>query len=97
MATIVTGGGGGLLGGLGKLAGAAGVLTGNPWLGALGMGMGAADSLINGGSPQGAVGQVLSGLLYGGWQNPAAGNIASTKPYEATALDWAKMYQGGRR
>lgn len=93
MATIVTKGGGGLLGGLGKLAGIAGMATGNPWLGALGMGMGAVNGMMNG-DTQGAMEQVLAGILNGGWQNPASGNIAS--PYEATPADWARMRGGWR-
>ena len=91
MATIVTGGGGGLLGGLGKIAGLAGMATGTPWLSMLGLGMGAADSVMNG-NPQGALGQVLGGILTNGWMNPASGNIAS--PYEATSKDWFKMMYG---
>ena len=94
MATIVTKGGGGLLGGLGKAAGVAGMLTGTPWLSALGLGMGAADSAMNG-NGTGALEQVLSGILNGGWMNPADGNIANANPYEATPKDWAKMYRGG--
>ena len=92
MATIVAKGGGGLLGGLGKVAGIAGMATGTPWLSMLGLGMGAANSAMNG-DPQGAIGQVLGGILTNGWQNPASGNIAS--PYEATAQDWMKMLRPG--
>ena len=92
MATIVTKGGGGLLGGLGKVAGIAGMATGTPWLSMLGLGMGAADSAMNG-NPGGAMEQVLGQILKNGWQNPAGGNIAS--PYEATAQDWMRMLRPG--
>lgn len=86
MATIVAKGGGGLLGGLGKVAGIAGMATGTPWLSMLGLGMGA----MNGNSSaQEEIDGVLGQMLKNGWQNPAEGNIAS--PYEATAKDWAGM------
>lgn len=79
MAVIQTGGGGGILGTLGKIAGLGGmVIPGAQWLTPLGIGMGAADSVI-GGNPQGAVSQLVSGLASGGfgdWFNPASGNLA---------------------
>ena len=47
MAVIQTGGGGGILGTLGKIAGLGGmVIPGAQWLTPLGIGMGAADSVI---------------------------------------------------
>ena len=95
MATIVTKGGGGLLSGLGKAAGVAGMVTGTPWLSALGLGMGAANSAM-GGDTTGALGQILEGVLASGWMNPAAGNIANANPYEAGAEDWARMRGGWR-
>ena len=84
------GGGGGLLGGLGALASIGGMLTGQPWLSALGTGLNAANGMMNGnaqsaGSLAGAIGDLING-----WKNPVNGNIAKT-PYQATADDWARM------
>lgn len=89
MAVIQTGGGGGLFGTLGKIAGLAGmVVPGAQWLTPLGIGMGAADSLASG-NPQGALSQLVSGVASGGfdsWLNPAAGNLAVNQ----TAWDRAR-------
>ena len=78
MAVIQTGGGGGILGTLGKIAGLGGmVIPGAQWLTPLGIGMGAADSVI-GGNPQGALSQLVAGVASGGfdnWINPASGNL----------------------
>ena len=78
MAVIQTGGGGGILGTLGKIAGLGGmVIPGAQWLTPLGIGMGAADSVI-GGNPQGALSQLVAGVGSGGfnnWTNPASGNL----------------------
>ena len=78
MAVIQTGGGGGMLGTLGKIAGLGGmVIPGAQWLTPLGIGMGAADSVI-GGNPQGALSQLVAGVASGGfnnWINPASGNL----------------------
>lgn len=79
MAVIQTGGGGGLLGTLGKVAGLGGMLIpGAQWLTPLGIGLGAADSVASG-NPQGALTQLISGIKDGdfdSWFNPAAGNLA---------------------
>ena len=93
MAVMYSGGGGGLLGGLGGLASIAGVLTGQPWLTAAGTGLGALGGAMNG-NPQsmGTLASSIGELLNGGWINPAGQNIAKT-PYQATADDLAKMYQ----
>ena len=91
MAVYTTGGGGGLLGGLGALATIGGALTGQPWLSALGTGLNAANGMMNGGGAQSA-GSLASAIgdLVNSWKNPAGGNIA--KPtYQATAEDWARM------
>lgn len=78
MAVIQTGGGGGILGTLGNIAGLGGmVIPGAQWLTPLGIGMGAADSVI-GGNPQGALSQLVAGVASGGfnnWINPASGNL----------------------
>ena len=74
------GGGGGLLGGLGALASIGGVLTGQPWLSALGTG-----NAQSAGDLAGAIGGLINS-----WKNPVSGNIAKT-PYQATADDWARM------
>lgn len=76
--------GGGLLGTLGTIAGIGGSLFGAPWLGALGMGMNAANAAMNG-NPAG-VASAMSGIMngeYGGMQNPMAGNIAQSEEEQA--------------
>lgn len=94
MAVIQTGGGGGFLGALGKIAGLGGMLVpGAQWLTPLGIGLGAADSVANG-NPQGALTQLFSGIASGGfdsWTNPAAGNLAVNQPA------WNQVYQDLRR
>lgn len=75
--------GGGLLSGLGTLATLGGSLFGAPWLGALGTGMTAADSILNGGGAGGLgnTGMTMKDILdqiAGAWKNPASGNIAQT-------------------
>ena len=75
------------LGSLGTLGMAVGTLTGQPWLTALGTGMSAANSMMNGNpNPQSASSfqDALKGIL--GWVNPAQGNIASPSPLK----DFAK-------
>lgn len=94
MAMIQTGGGGGFLGTLGKIAGLGGMLVpGAQWLTPLGIGMGAADSVVSG-NPQGALTQLISGIKDGdfdSWFNPAAGNLAVNQPA------WDQVYQDLRR
>ena len=93
MAVIQTGGGGGFLGTLGKIAGLGGmVIPGAQWLTPLGIGMGAADSVI-GGNPQGALSQLVSGVATGGfdsWFNPASGNLTVNQPA------WEQFYKDYR-
>ena len=75
------------LGSIGTITTAVGTLTGQPWLSALGTGMTAANSLINGNSTPEAHSSfqdALKGIL--GWVNPAQGNIASPSPLK----DFAK-------
>ena len=65
------------LGALGGLATLGGMLTGQPWLSALGTGLGAANSIMNGNATQGDVqslGDILKNII--SWKNPASGNIA---------------------
>lgn len=94
MAVIQTGGGGGFLGTLGKIAGLGGMLVpGAQWLTPLGIGMGVADSVVSG-NPQGALTQLISGIKDGdfdSWFNPAAGNLAVNQPA------WDQVYQDLRR
>lgn len=94
MAVIQTGGGGGFLGTLGKIAGLGGMLVpGAQWLTPLGIGLGAADSVVNG-NPQGALTQLISGIKDGdfdSWFNPAAGNLTVNQPA------WNQVYQDLRR
>lgn len=94
MAVIQTGGGGGFLGTLGKIAGLGGMLVpGAQWLTPLGIGLGAADSVANG-NPQGALTQLFSGIAsgsFGNWANPAAGNLTVNQPA------WSQVYQDLRR
>ena len=94
MAVIQTGGGGGFLGTLRKIAGLGGMLVpGAQWLTPLGIGLGAADSVVNG-NPQGALTQLISGIKDGdfdSWFNPAAGNLAVNQPA------WDQAYQDLRR
>ena len=91
MAVYTTGGGGGLLGGLGALATIGGALTGQPWLGALGTGLNAVNSMMKGGGVQSAesLASALDELL-NSWKNPVSGNIAKT-PYQADASNWMRM------
>lgn len=95
MAVLQVGGGGGVLGTLGKIAGLGGMLIpGAGWLTPLGMGLGAADAAING-NPQGAVTQLLSGMArgqLGQWMNPAAGTLAKAQD-EAALAQWRDAYE----
>ena len=85
------------LGSLGSLTGAVGTLTGNPWLTALGTGMGAVGSMMNGNSNPQSVStlqEALKGVL--GWENPASGNIAKAAPGVGThILDYMRKNYGG--
>ena len=100
MAVIQTGGGGGLLGMLGKAAGLGGMLIpGAQWLTPLGIGLGAADSVVSG-NPQGALSQLISGVALGGfdsWTNPAAGNLTINQPaWDQAYRNWmSKQGWGG--
>lgn len=81
-------GGNGILGTLGGLATIGGALTGMPLLSALGTGIG----MINSGSLSGlggggagmsgatSLGDILNGIICGGWTNPASGNLANKNP-----------------
>ena len=78
MATKVVKGGPGILSNLGNLAALGGMVTGQPWLTALGTGMKATDSLINGSGDTDSQTDALEKLknVITGWKNPASGNIA---------------------
>ena len=61
----------------------AGTLMGQPWLGAIGTGMNAIDSMSTGGGGQkgqqnmmGNIDQMLDYMKQAGWINPASGSIA---------------------
>ena len=84
MAVIYQNGGNGLLGTLGTLATLAGTfIPGAEWLSTLGLGMNAANSIMNGQSPSGtpngkgqsALEQIMNGLKGKTFQNPASGNM----------------------
>lgn len=71
------------LGSLGTLGMALGTVTGQPWLTALGTGMKATDSLLNGNNNAqttanniGSLQEALKGLW--GWVNPASDNVAKS-------------------
>lgn len=78
MATKVVKGGPGILSNLGNFATLGGMITGQPWLTALGTGMKATDSLINGSGNADSQNDALEKLkdVITGWKNPASGNIA---------------------
>ena len=79
MAVTVLERGPGILSNLGDFATLGGMLTGQPWLTALGSGMKATDSLLYGGGSSGGNSIDALGKLYeviSGWKNPASGNIA---------------------
>ena len=83
------------LGSLGTLGMAVGTLTGQPWLTALGTGMSAANSMMNGNpNPQSASSfqDALKGIL--GWVNPASGNIAKSDGDYSHVLDYLRKNGG---
>ena len=83
------------LGSLGSLGMAVGTLTGQPWLTALGSGMSAANSMINGNSTPEALSSfqdALKGVL--GWVNPAQGNIAKSAGDYSHVLDYLRKNGG---
>lgn len=81
----------GILSNIGNLASLGGMITGQPWLTALGAGMKATDGLINGSSNNGSnsaedvLGKLKDAIT--GWKNPASGNIAKTA---GKAAEYAK-------
>ena len=89
MATKVVKGGPGILSNLGNLATLGGMVTGQPWLTALGMGMKATDTLINGSGDADSQTDALEKLknVITGWKNPASGNIAKVAGKTAKAAD----------
>ena len=65
------------------------LIPGAQWLTPLGIGLGAADSVVSG-NPQGALSQLISGVASGGfdsWLNPAAGNLAVNQTAWGRARD----------
>ena len=91
MSVQYVGGGGGLLGTLGNMAGLAGTFVpGAQWLTPLGFGMSVGDSLIRGdmqGAGLKALGK-LAGDAFSNWVNPATGAIAQNS--SQTANNWAQ-------
>ena len=89
MATKVVKGGPGILSNLGNLATLGGMVTGQPWLTALGTGMKATDSLINGNGDTDSQTDALEKLknVITGWKNPASGNIANVAGKAAKAAN----------
>ena len=84
----------GILGTLGTLATLGGMVTGQPWLGMLGTGLGAADTLINGrssggggsantASATGDLGKLLKQLKDNIWVNPSDNNVAKSEEKQA--------------
>ena len=58
------------------------LIPGAQWLTPLGIGLGAADSVVSG-NPQGALSQLISGVASGGfdsWTNPETGNLTINQP-----------------
>ena len=81
------------LGTLGTLAMFGGTLLGQPWLSALGSGINAANSMINGNyssAPQAtsAFQDAIKGLW--GWVNPASGNIAKSPGDQSHILKYMR-------
>lgn len=82
------GGGGSTFGGFGGFASALGMLTGQPWLSAIGMGMNAIDGMTAGtaggaASAAGSLDQMVDYMKQAGWFNPASGSIAKTSAQNA--------------
>lgn len=85
--------GSGPFGGLGGFATMLGTVTGQPWLGAVGMGMNAVDGMFTGGGgqggQQGGMSQMLDYMKQAGWFNPASGNIAAPETdYNTLKRKW---------
>ena len=99
MAVIQTGGSG-PFGGWGGFATALGTLTGQPWLGAVGMGMNAVDSMYTGnsggsGGGMGNIDQMLDYMKQAGWINPASGNIAKKNTgFNGDSTDVLQYFRG---
>ena len=93
MATKVVKGGPGILSNLGNLASLGGMVTGQPWLTALGTGMKATDGLINGSNldTQSDALEKLKDVITG-WKNPASGNIAKVARKAANTVSPATDY-----
>ena len=105
MAVIQTQGSG-PFGGTGGFAMALGMMTGQPWLGAVGMGMNAVDGMYTGGGGgssggMGSIDQMLDYMKQAGWINPASGSIANTSAqnavnnYEELKRKWEPVNYGG--
>ena len=83
------------LGSLGSLGMAVGTLTGQPWLTALGTGMTAANSIMNGNSTPESLSSfqdALKGIL--GWVNPAQGSIAKPAGDYSHVLEYLRKNGG---
>lgn len=81
-------GGSSTFGGLGGLFSAVGLLTGQPWLSGIGIGMNAIDGMTSGtaggaASAAGSFDQMVDYFKEAGWFNPASGNIANTPAQNA--------------
>lgn len=82
----------GILSNIGNLASLGGMITGQPWLTALGASAKFTDGMINGfgndnggNSAEDTLGKLKDAIT--GWKNPASGNIAKTA---GKAADYAK-------
>jgi len=93
--TVQSGGGGGLLGGLGSLFSLGGMLIpGAQWMTALGTGMGAVNGMMQG-NPSGMI-NMAQGVKdaggFGNWINPAQGNLYMPGGAEIDSL-WSPAAQ----
>ena len=106
MAVIQPKGGGSTFGGWGGLFTGLGMLTGQPWLSGIGMGMNAVDSMTSGGGggaggTAGSFNQMIDYMKQAGWFNPAQGSIANTaaqnavQNYEDLKRKWGPVNYGG--
>lgn len=99
MAVIQTKGSG-PFGGFGGFATALGMMTGQPWLGAVGMGMNAVDGMYTGGGGgsgggMGNIDQMLDYMKQAGWINPASGNIAKKNTgFNGDSTDVLQYFRG---
>lgn len=86
-----------MLGGLGTIAQVGGLVTGQPWLTALGTGLSGLNSQMNGGGGNngdatGALSEILDGLN-GAWQMLSSGNIGKVHTKDMTDEQLVNKWQ----